>query len=549
MTPTHAPFARAMPDSHRKPIGRCVSGLRGLIQTSLAAATIAAPYAAGSLAAATLVTPGAIQAQDGGKHAPDMKAFDEYVAKAARDWKVPGLAIAVVKDDSLVFAKGYGVIEQGKPAPVDEHTRFAIGSTTKAMTVVALAMLADEGKLSFDDRVIDHLPDFQLYDPYVTRELTIRDLLTHRTGLPGTDLLWIFDSYPASEVIRRVRYVKPGSSFRSRWEYQNVMYAVAGAIVEQASGMRWADFLRARIFTPLGMTETIPLVAELPGKPNVAIPHAEIDDSVRVVPVRTTDPVAPAGSVWSNVHDMSLWMRFVLDSGRVGSKRLIKPETFREIVAPEIRAPTDEYPATQLASPRIFTYALGWFVEDYQGETVWMHTGSIDGMSAIIGLLPGRRAGVYVLANLDHAELRHALMYRVFDMYEGNPPRDWSAELHTLYGGLAKQASETRARRAGERAKNTHPSLPLQSYAGTYSDSTYGNVEITFTGGTLGFRFVKGGVQPLEHLEYESFQAKARSPADPSPVVTFVLDGSGGVSGVRVFGLTFVRERPNELGS
>ena len=539
-----------MPDSPSTPSGRRARGTRAFVRTALAAGILAAPVAAGYVAATTLtvvVAPVALHAQKAarpaGERAPDMAAFDRYVAKAARDWKVPGLAIAVVKDDSLVFARGYGVIELGKPAPVDEHTRFAIGSTTKAMTVAALAMLADEGKLTFDDRVIDHLPDFRLYDPYVTRELTIRDLLTHRTGLPGTDVLWAFDSYSPEEIIRRVRYVKPASSFRSHWEYQNVMYAVAGAIVEQASGMSWEDFLRKRILTPLGMTETIPMVAELRGKPNVAVPHAELSDSVKVVPVRTTDPIAPAGSVWSSVHDMSIWMRFVLDSGRVGKKRLIEPETFREIVAPEIRAPSDEYPATRLAQPHFFTYALGWFVEDYQGETVWMHTGSIDGMSAIIGLLPGERVGVYVLANLDHAELRHALMYRVFDMYEGNAPRDWSAELHTLYGGLEKQASEAEAKRARERAKNTHPSLPLRSYVGSYTDSTYGKVYITLDGGTLGFRFVKGDVQPLEHLEYESFQAKASSPSDPNPVVTFVPDGSGGVSGLRVFGQTFTRER------
>lgn len=538
-----------MPDSSLSPIGRRERDARTIMQALFAAVALAAPLAAGSIVAAAFIAPVQLQAQQTAKRAPDMAAFDRYVARAARDWKVPGLAIAVVKDDSLVFAKGYGVIELGKPAAVNEHTRFAIGSTTKAMTVAALAMLADEGKLSFDDLVIDHLPDFRLYDPYVTRELTIRDLLTHRTGLPGTDMLWVFDSYPTSELIRRVRYVKPVTSFRSHWEYQNVMYAVAGAIVEQASGMSWEDFLRKRIFTPLGMTETIPLVAELPGKPNVAIPHAELNDTVKVVPVRTTDPVASAGSVWSSVHDMSIWMRFMLDSGRVGTRRLIKPETFREIVAPEIRAPPDEYPATELAQPRIFTYALGWFVEDYQGETVWMHTGSIDGMSAIIGLLPGRRTGVYVLANLDHAELRHALMYRVFDMYEGNAPRDWSSELHTLYANLDKQASEAQARRDSARARNTHPSLPLQSYAGSYTDSTYGNVDISFTGGTLRFRFVKGDAQPLEHLEYETFKAKADSPADPSPVVTFVPDGSGGVSALRVFGQTFKRARTSVVGS
>ena len=539
-----------MTQPSRRSIGprpRRVYSARSFLSALLLAGTAAAPLALtpAAITTALLAAPTVVQAQQRAARAPDMAAFDRYVAKAARDWKIPGLAIAVVKNDSLVFAKGYGVIEQGKQARVDEHTRFAIGSTTKAMTVVALAMLADEGKLSFDDRVIDHLPNFRLHDAWATREVTIRDLLTHRTGLPGTDLLWIFDSYPTDEIFQRIRYVEPESSFRSHWEYQNVMYALAGAIVEEASGMSWADFLRTRIFEPLGMTETIPLVAELQGKPNVAVPHAEIDDSVQVVSIRTTDPIAPAGSVWSSVHDMSIWMRFVLDSGRIGDKRLVKPETFREIVAPEIRAPMDEYPALRLAKPHFFSYALGWFVQDYQGETVWMHTGSIDGMIAIIGLLPAQRVGVYVLGNLDHAELRHALMYRVFDMYEGNPPRDWSGDVHQLFEELQSKAEAARAKRDSALAKSTRPTLPLQKYAGTYSDSTYGKVDITLAGNALRFRFVKGDPQPLDHVEYDTFKAKAKDTIEPDPVVTFVLDGSGGVSALRAFGVEFRRERGN----
>lgn len=518
-------------------------GVRTFLSTFILAGMVAAPpaLAPAAVASALAFTPGGVHAQQRSSGARDVAAFDRYVANAVRDWKIPGLAVALVRNDSLLLAKGYGVIEQGKPARVNEHTRFAIGSTTKAMTVMALAMLADEGKLSFDDRVIDHLPDFRLHDPWVTRELTIRDLLTHRTGLPGTDLLWVFDSYPTNEIFRRMRFVEPESSFRSHWEYQNVMYALAGAIVEEASGMSWADFLRKRIFEPLGMTETIPLVSELSGKPNVAVPHAEIDDSVRVVSIRTTDPIAPAGSVWSSVHDMSIWMRFMLDSGRVGNERLVKPETFREIVAPEIRAPMNEYPALRLSRPHFFSYALGWFVQDYQGETVWMHTGSIDGMIAIIGLLPAQRAGVYVLANLDHAELRHALMYRAFDMFEGNPPRDWSAELHALFADMRSKAEAARAKRDSARAKNTSPTLPLAAYVGTFVDSVYGKVEIALDADTLRFRFVKGDLQPLEHLEYDTFRAKAKNTLEPDPVVTFILDGSGGVAALRAFGTEFGR--------
>lgn len=490
-----------------------------------------------ALTLAVLATP--LGAQQSHRSAPDWTAFDRYVDRAARDWRVPGLAIAVVSGDSLVFAKGYGVSELGKPARATEHTRFAIGSTTKAMTTAALAMLVDEGKLRWDDKVIDHLPEFRLYDPYSTRELTVRDLLTHRTGLPGTDLFWTIreNQYTISQMTRQLRFVRPTSSFRSTWNYQNVVYSIGGLLVERRSGMPWETFLRTRIFAPLGMCETEPLVADIVGKPDVAAPHDVDGDTVRMVPIRSTDAVAPAGSVWSSVSDMSRWMRFMLDSGRVGTQRLITPATFREIVAPQIRVPSEQYPALELARPHFFSYALGWFVQDYHGQTVWMHTGSIDGMSAIIGLLPEQRVGVFVLANLDHAELRHALMYQVFDLYGPHPPRDWSGDLRTL---LAARRSTGPA--APARATETRPSLPIERYVGTYTDSAYGIIQISLANGALRARFEKADLGNLDHWEYDAFRSR-RAPGDSPTTLTFVPTGTGAVSSVRAYGITFVRAR------
>ncbi len=485
-----------------------------------------------------LASVGAVQAQSRpAVPAPDLDALDRYVAQAARDWRVPGLAIAIVKDDSVVFTRGYGVLDLSRPAPVTEHTRFAIGSTTKAMTSAALGMLVDEGKLRWDDRVIDHLPEFRLYDPYVTRELTVRDLLTHRSGLPGTDLLWTRGDYSFAEMMRRLRHVRPATSFRSQWTYQNVVYAIGGALIAKVSGVPWEDFMRTRIFAPLGMTESEPLVAGIELRPNVATPHAEIRDTIRQVPVRTTDPVASAGSVWSSVSDMAKWMRFVLDSGRVGTRRLLASATFTELVTPQIRASLATYPALTLVRPHIFGYALGWFVQDYRGETVWMHTGSIDGMTAIIGLLPDRRTGVFVLANLDHAELRHALMYKVFDLYAGNPERDWSADLRKLFAGARATASPGTPRPATA----APPSLPLERYAGSYVDSTYGAVDVTLADGTLRARFGKEDLGPLEPWEHEIFRTRGPPPLEQRQTVTFVPDGRGNVASLQVFGVSFVR--------
>ena len=467
---------------------------------------------------------------------PDWAAFDRYVAKASADWRIPALAIAVVKDDSVLFAKGYGVLEKGKSQPANEHTRFAIGSTTKAMTSALLAMLVDEGKLKLDDPVTQYIPELELSDPWVTRELTIRDLLTHRSGLPGTDLFWASGwNYSEADVIRRLRYIQPTASFRSEWQYHNVMYALNGLIIERVSGMPWEQFIKQRIFVPLGMNETEPLVSMIMGKPNVAVPHALVNDSVMVVPVRSTDGVASAGSVWSSVSDMAKWMRFVIDSGRVGNRRLIQQRTFAELVTPQIEAPMEEYPALQLAKPDFFSYGLGWFIQDYRGQQVWMHTGSINGLCAIIGIEPNKRLGVYALENLDHAELRHGLMYSVFDLFENGPRRDWSVDLKPIFA--RQRANVTQAARA-----TAPPSLSLDRYAGTYVDSAYGSVRVTFENGALQAAIVTDPPALLEPVSFEAFRTKPSGGARPM-VLTFLPDGNGGVSGVRVFNIQFARVR------
>ncbi len=462
---------------------------------------------------------------------PDWNAFDRYVAQAAKDWRVPALAIAIVKDDSVVFLKGYGT--------ANEHTRFAIGSTTKAMTSAGLAMLVDEGKLRWDDRVAQYIPELQLADAWATRELTIRDLLTHRSGLPGTDLYWAASwKYSPAEVIRRLRYVQPSASFRSQWQYQNVMYALGGTILERVSGQPWDAFMRSRIFAPLGMTETEPLVSSIIGKPNVAAPHNLINDSVRAVPIRSTDGVASAGSVWSSVADMAKWMRFVLDSGRVGTRQLIKPATFREMITPQIAVPMEQYPALRLAKPDFFSYGLGWFIQNYRGQQVWMHTGSIDGMAALIGLTPNQRMGVYVLENLDHAELRHGLMYSAFDLFNGGPTRDWSAELRKLF---APQAPTNAVAAQGNARTSSPPSLPLAAYAGTYSDSAYGDIQVTLADGALQAAIVTDPTVSLSHVSFDTFRANAQGRA--AVTLQFIPNGAGGVRGVSVSGIVFNRVR------
>jgi CubicO group peptidase (beta-lactamase class C family) len=499
-----------------------------------------------SLGIVSFILPALLGAQAPAPSAVDpAQALDAYAAKAVRDWQVPGLAISVVKDGRIVFAKGYGVRELGKQAPADTATLFAIGSTTKAMTAAALAMLVDEGKVRWDDPVTRYLPTFETADPYVSRELTVRDLLTHRGGLGNADYLWYESDIPAAEVRRRVRLLRPAYSLRSSFIYQNVMYAVAGDVVEAASGVPWEEFVRRRILTPLGMARTVPTLREAQARENVASPHDRVDGTIRVIRNASVDPVAPAGSIWSSVADMAKWMRFMLDSGRTGDgRRLLEVATWAELLKPQtIVTPQGFYPTARLTRPHWTTYALGWFQHDYQGRAVSFHTGSIDGMVAIIGLIPDERLGVYVLANLDHAEVRHALMYMAFDLWAAGaarPARDWSAALLELYGGIQAQADSARRRQETQRVTGTRPTLALERYAGTYADSLYGTVTVAFEGGQLTLR--RGNrTASLEHWHYDTFRARWANAWQGTSLATFIIGSRGAPDRLEMGSATFRR--------
>ena len=491
-----------------------------------------------TLALVTLAAPRTLAQQSA------LAGFDQSVAKAAQDWRVPGLAVAVVKNGEVVFSKGYGVRELGKPAAVDAHTLFAIGSTTKAMTAALIGMLVDEKKLSWDDPVVKHLPWFQLGDPYLTREISVRDLLTHRAGLGNADYLWYGQATEPREILRRVRLLPPAYSVRSSFIYQNVMYAAAGAVIEAATGQAWTDVIRSRLFEPLGMSETIATAATLAQQPNVAIPHDLIEGQLRTIENASVDGVAPAGSVWSSVHDMAKWTALLLNNGKLGDTVLLKPETVEELFKPQTLVTKDGfYPTARLTAPKWTTYGLGWFQQDYRGRALDFHTGSIDGMVAIHGLLRDARLGVLVLGNRDHAEVRHAIMLNVMDRYIGGPTRDWNAELQTLYGDLQKQADEERRKIDAKRVTGTSPTLGLARYAGTYSDPLRGDFEVTIEGDRLRARYGSAFIGTLEHWNYDTFRAKWDAAWRGTALATFVIDAAGQPSRLEVMGGTFARKR------
>lgn len=460
-----------------------------------------------------------------------LAGFDAYISRARGDWDVPGMAVAVVKDDTVVFARGYGVRALGTHDSVDTHTLFAIGSTTKAFTALSVGLMVDEGRLRWDDPVANDLPGFVLRDPYATHELRLRDLLTHELGFADPEYLWYGSDLTLAEMIHRLRYIPPQSGVRSRFDYNNLGYAVAGQIAGSANRSSWEDLVRTRILGPLGMMETVMTGPELRGRPNVTRPHQYIDDTLRALPAASqelVDPIPPAGSMYSSVLDMSKWMCFLLDSGRVEGRRLVSDSVFAELMKPQVLVRLDEvYPATRLVKPNFTAYGLAWFLEDYRGEKVAFHTGSIDGVVALVGLMPARRLGIVVLANRDHAELRHALMYRVFDAYLGGPPRDWSTEMHAFYQRLQDSVKQVEKDVEKKRVGGTKPALPLARYAGVYRDSLYGSVTVRLEGRRLVLAPSEFLTADLEHWNYDTFRARYRNRWLGTSMVTFRLAEDG----------------------
>ena len=475
-----------------------------------------------------------------------LSGFDAYVARSVKDWNVPGLAIAVVKDDSTVFAKGYGVRQLGTHDSVDIHTLFANASTTKAFTSFVVEMLADEGKLRMDAPVITYLPAFRLHDPVATREVTIADLLAHRTGVPEADFIWYQDTSSFPEIMRRLSFVPLNAPVRSHFEYQNITYALAGVIAGERAGSPWAQLVRDRILTPLGMKETTTRTPDERTHTNVTYAHDYVNDTLRVIPRDDADNIAPAGAMYSSVSDMALWMRFLLDSARLGGKRVLSARGYADLFAPHILVDDKEfYPTAKLTHPRFQAYGQGWFLEDYRGEFIAFHTGSIDGLSAIVGLIPAKRVGVVIFANRDHAEVRQALMYTVFDRFLGRTKHDWSAEMLPMYAALNDERKLEERKIDAAHVTGTQPSLPLARYAGVYSDSLYGTATVTLNGGKLVARFNPLASVTLEHWHYDTFMAHWNKAYRGRQLVSFRLADDGTVSAFSMGDdVLFRREKP-----
>lgn len=475
--------------------------------------------------------------------------FDAYVERVRHEFSVPGIAVAIVHDGQVVLERGYGVREVGRPEPVDAHTLFAIASNTKAFTTAALAILMDEGKVSWEDHVTDHLAWFQMSDPVVTREMTVRDLLTHRSGLglgAGDLLFWPATTYTTEEVVHRLKHVPLSTSFRSAYAYDNILYAAAGLTIEQVSGGTWADFMHRRIFTPVGMTETRANCTELKPGDNVATGHALFDfKDLKSVPALAWDNNSAAGGIYSNVHDMAKWIGVQLAGGALPAgadgkeRRLFAAQRQKEMWSVITPIPIGEpaTPGLAASKPNFLGYGHGWVLQDYRGQKLVSHTGGWPGMVSRVALLPAQKVGVVVLTNQEVGAAFQSVVLRVLDAYLAAPSTDWVAAYAESLKKKSGEADDSWSKHVAARDAKAGPSLPLARYAGTYRDVWCGDVTVAEEAGKLVLRFVRTAqlVGEMEAWQHNTFLVHWRDRSlNADAFVNFALTPDGAVDSVRM---------------
>ncbi len=448
------------------------------------------------------------------------------------DWAIPGVAVVVVQDDQVTFAEGFGVRELGGSDPVDAHTIFAVGSTSKAFTAAAMAILLDEGKVAWDDPVIDHLPDFRLSDPYITRDLRIRDLMSHNSGLMRGDRIWYASGRSRDEVIRRIRHQPVTFPLRSTFQYNNTTWITAGEVIEVLSQMSWDDFVANRIFRPLGMARSTTLLEPLDALDNVATPHiARLDGTVEAIPYRNIDNAGPAGSINSSALQMAQWIRLQLGEGEFEGERLVSEEAIRETHTGQMIMRKTGGWELIFSESDFLTYGLGWFLSSYRDLTLVSHGGNIDGMTAFVGFVPRRGYGMVILANMNGANaFSSALAHRIIDLLEGGDGLPWHEKMLARQRELEEQARESAQETEDSRVAGTTPTLPLAEYAGSYHNEMYGEIAVAEEGGTLSATFGAGFAGTLEHWHYDTFRARWGGPGEGGEFLRFEIGTDGKVA-------------------
>jgi CubicO group peptidase (beta-lactamase class C family) len=465
---------------------------------------------------------------------PDAAAVDAVIRAALKFWDVPGAAVAVVRDDQVIYLRGHGVREVGRKEPVTPDTAFPIASCTKAFTTTAMAMLVDEGKMAWDDPPRKYVPYFRLSDPLVDANVTLRDLVTHRTGVRSHDLLWYRAPWSQEESIRKIGRVKVELPFRSAFRYQSTMFTAAGHAVAAASGTSWADFVQKRILDPLEMRSTTLTTTAAEKMPDVASPHRkDAAGQPEVIPWYPLEEPHPAGSVNSTARDLANWVRFHLHDGVFAGKRLVSAASLGETHTPQIALPVEGIARAMNPDTLHMSYGMAWLLYDYRGRPIVTHAGLIDGFRAQILLAPRDKLGLVLLCNLDETPMNIALGNNLLDLLLGLGKKDWNR----IEGDVARGEQEAAVARMKEREKDrqhgTRPSRELGAYVGDYEEPAYGTATVRREQGGLVWQWSSFRL-PLEHYHYDTFALPL--PKGGAPLVTFTLGADGEVEAMRVGG-------------
>jgi len=449
--------------------------------------------------------------------------LDDDIAAVMAEWKVPGLAIAVVRDGKVILLKGYGRRDVEADQPVTPDTLFAIGSTTKAFTAMALGLLADEGKLNWDTPVREYLPSFTLEDEYATLHMTPTDLLNHDSGLPRHDLVWYGTSLTREEIFERLRYLEPSAEFRTRYQYNNLMFMTAGYLVGRISGGTWEQFVAERLFKPLGMDRSTFGAPDPDKVDDVASPYELDGEKVKKVPHYKGWAVGPAGSIYSSAREMSNWLQLHLNDGKYGDKQIVTESTMKLLHMPKMvmGGGSREMPIT--------AYGYGWVFQPYRGHHFLWHNGGIDGFYAFIGFLPYDDFGLVILTNRAGNPAPEIISRMLFDRLAGLDEIDWNGRFIERRERAREAEKEASAEGDGNRKEGTSPSHPLADYAGTYAHPAYGEFTVVFDGRMLKGTF-RGATADLEHYHYDVF--KFKHPKGIEFKFTFALDDDGNVASV-----------------
>ncbi|NOU46653.1 MAG: serine hydrolase [Bacteroidales bacterium] len=466
--------------------------------------------------------------------------LEKYYDTALSDWNVPGMAIAIVTKDSVLFAKGFGVIDVESKIPVDENTLFALASNTKAFTATALAMLVDQGKMNWDDKVTDYLPWFKMYDPYVTNAFTIRDLLSHRSGLEtfSGDLIWYGSTYSREEVIAKAQYLKPVYGFREHFGYSNIMFIAAGEIIPAVTGEKWEDFVSENILKPLNMNRSLLKVSDLNRATNVASPHTFIENKPIVIPWMDWNNMAPAGSLISSVSDMARWLQMNLGQGIYKNDTLVSAKRLSELQSSNTLININGGSQAMFPSIHFKTYGMGWSLMDYLGRKIVSHNGGYDGMISQTVFIPEENIGFVIVTNAN-STLYYPMMYKTLDVLLGNPEvKDWSKMILSRIKTNEEQAKVNKAVAEAARNKQSKPSLDINAYTGFYGCDLYDSVKVFNDNGALSMQYMrtKGLNGKLTHWQYDTYEIEFKAfPSLPKGYVTFKLNREGKVEEMEVF--------------